>query len=245
MTTAVLLVLLELAFIARAIYRPHRDPASRIAWVVVIGALPVVGIVAYLLLNETPSLGREGLVHRPTASEQCHRDARPGALRRVQHRARARRVSVHLREVFRLQVLPILLGHGCNAEKSVHGRDLAGGGIDLDLVPKRGFQDRAIVQPDPQHAIEDRDVVADVDVSHDVLVFGKTLVEGAHEPDPLVDAVQNVVREEEAKVVRDEALHALEILRVDALEDLLKELGQGGGLFQDVLGGHCALLGGF
>ncbi|KPK49278.1 MAG: hypothetical protein AMJ63_16865 [Myxococcales bacterium SG8_38_1] len=49
----------------------------------------------------------------------------------------------------------------------------------------------------------------------------------------------------EAKVVRDEALHALEILRVDALEDLLKELGQGGGLFQDVLGGHCALPGGF
>jgi cardiolipin synthase len=61
MTTAVLLVLLELAFMARAIYRPHRDPASRIAWVVVIGALPVVGIVAYLLLGET-SIGRKRIV---------------------------------------------------------------------------------------------------------------------------------------------------------------------------------------
>ena len=38
--------------------RPHRDPASRIAWIVVILALPVVGIVAYLLLGET-NIGRK------------------------------------------------------------------------------------------------------------------------------------------------------------------------------------------
>ena len=53
----VLVVLLELAFIARAIFRPHRQPASRVAWVVVIAAFPLVGIVAYLLLGET-SIGR-------------------------------------------------------------------------------------------------------------------------------------------------------------------------------------------
>ena len=49
--------LIELAVIARAILRPHRDPASRIAWVVVIAVLPIIGILAYLLFGET-SIGR-------------------------------------------------------------------------------------------------------------------------------------------------------------------------------------------
>ncbi len=50
--------LIELAVIARAIVRPHRDPSSRIAWVVVIAVLPVFGVVAYLLLGET-NIGRK------------------------------------------------------------------------------------------------------------------------------------------------------------------------------------------
>ena len=53
----ILLGVLELVVIARALLRPHRDPASRIAWVVVIAAIPVIGIIAYLLLGET-SIGR-------------------------------------------------------------------------------------------------------------------------------------------------------------------------------------------
>src|SRR5262245_33377027 len=52
-----LFFLVHLAFVARAVLRPHREPASRVAWVAVILALPVVGIVAYLLLGET-SIGR-------------------------------------------------------------------------------------------------------------------------------------------------------------------------------------------
>jgi cardiolipin synthase len=52
-----LLILIHLAFIARAILRPHREPASRVAWVVVMLVLPVVGIIAYLFLGET-SIGR-------------------------------------------------------------------------------------------------------------------------------------------------------------------------------------------
>jgi cardiolipin synthase len=52
-----LLILIHLAFIARAILRPHREPASRVAWVVVMLVLPVAGIIAYLLLGET-SIGR-------------------------------------------------------------------------------------------------------------------------------------------------------------------------------------------
>jgi len=47
-----LLTLLELFMIARILLRPHRDPASRIAWIVVVMALPLVGALAYLLLGE-------------------------------------------------------------------------------------------------------------------------------------------------------------------------------------------------
>jgi cardiolipin synthase len=49
--------LIHLGVIVRVILRPHRDPASRIAWIVVIIVLPVIGIVSYLLLGET-SIGR-------------------------------------------------------------------------------------------------------------------------------------------------------------------------------------------
>ncbi|TWT60735.1 Cardiolipin synthase [Rubinisphaera italica] len=44
---------LELVFIVRAIIRPHRSPASRIAWVVVIGVIPFLGIFLYVLFGET------------------------------------------------------------------------------------------------------------------------------------------------------------------------------------------------
>ena len=52
-----LVTLFELAVIARILLRPHRDPASRIAWVVVVGVLPLLGMLAYLLLGEV-SIGR-------------------------------------------------------------------------------------------------------------------------------------------------------------------------------------------
>jgi cardiolipin synthase len=48
-----LLFLIHLAFAARSILRPNREPASRVAWVVVILAMPVAGIIAYILLGET------------------------------------------------------------------------------------------------------------------------------------------------------------------------------------------------
>ncbi|MFT5732666.1 MAG: cardiolipin synthase [Planctomycetota bacterium] len=49
---------MHLLVVARAILRPHRQPASRAAWVVVILSLPIVGIIAYVLLGET-NIGRE------------------------------------------------------------------------------------------------------------------------------------------------------------------------------------------
>ncbi|MFL6721176.1 MAG: cardiolipin synthase, partial [Sphingomonas sp.] len=42
----------QLAVFVRAILRPHRDPASRVAWAVVIVVLPILGLAAYLLLGE-------------------------------------------------------------------------------------------------------------------------------------------------------------------------------------------------
>jgi cardiolipin synthase len=50
-------LLIELALIVRVLLRAHRQPASRIAWVVVIFALPVAGILAYLLFGEV-NIGR-------------------------------------------------------------------------------------------------------------------------------------------------------------------------------------------
>jgi cardiolipin synthase len=48
---------IELAVFVRILLRPHRDPASRIAWIVVVGVLPLFGILAYLLLGEV-NIGR-------------------------------------------------------------------------------------------------------------------------------------------------------------------------------------------
>ena len=49
---------ISLLTVLRAITRPDRTPASRVAWIAVIMCLPVIGVVAYLFLGET-SIGRE------------------------------------------------------------------------------------------------------------------------------------------------------------------------------------------
>jgi cardiolipin synthase len=55
---ALLLFIVHLLVVARAITRPNRNPASRVAWVFVIMAMPLFGVIAYLLLGET-SIGPE------------------------------------------------------------------------------------------------------------------------------------------------------------------------------------------
>src|SRR4051812_21180143 len=42
----------DAATIMRALLRPHREPASRLAWIIAVLALPVVGVLLYLLLGE-------------------------------------------------------------------------------------------------------------------------------------------------------------------------------------------------
>jgi cardiolipin synthase len=48
-----IVILVELAVLVRAILRPHREPASRLAWVIIIVVAPVIGTLAYLFLGET------------------------------------------------------------------------------------------------------------------------------------------------------------------------------------------------
>ena len=43
---------LQLAVLVRAMTRPEREPASRLAWMLVILAVPGAGVVLYLLLGE-------------------------------------------------------------------------------------------------------------------------------------------------------------------------------------------------
>lgn len=63
-----------LAVCARVLLRPHRDPASRIAWLVVVGVVPVVGMAAYLLVGEV----RAAHIRQP-ARQQAGRSWTPQA----------------------------------------------------------------------------------------------------------------------------------------------------------------------
>jgi cardiolipin synthase len=43
-------VIAQAAVILRVLLRPHRNPASRLSWAVVVLAVPVAGMLGYLLL---------------------------------------------------------------------------------------------------------------------------------------------------------------------------------------------------
>ncbi len=50
-------VALQVFFIGRALLRPEREPAARMAWVVVILVAPIIGLLFYVLFGE-PNIGR-------------------------------------------------------------------------------------------------------------------------------------------------------------------------------------------
>jgi cardiolipin synthase len=52
LTIASLHVLVQILLIARVLLRRHREPASRIAWIVVIATAPILGMFAYIMLGE-------------------------------------------------------------------------------------------------------------------------------------------------------------------------------------------------
>ena len=71
--------LADAATIIRALLRPHREPASRLAWIIAVLALPIVGVLLYLLLGEARisserrSRGREinERLPRPVGNYEC------------------------------------------------------------------------------------------------------------------------------------------------------------------------------
>ena len=56
--TLTVLICIQIGLVVRVFLRPHREPASRITWTVIIVSLPVVGIVGYLLFGEV-NIGRK------------------------------------------------------------------------------------------------------------------------------------------------------------------------------------------
>ena len=123
---ALLLFLIHLAVIARVILRPHREPASRIAWIVVIIALPVVGIISYLLLGET-NIGRR----RVRRMRKCWPVCRVSPTRRERMRQRCRRK-------FRNVTAPLFrVGHSVNGFEPVggnHGRLLPDSNATIESI---------------------------------------------------------------------------------------------------------------
>jgi cardiolipin synthase len=76
-------ILILAGVILRILLRPHRQAASRIAWIVVVLSVPFVGVVAYLLLGET-NIGKkrvlrmkEVLSRLPDAADIPHRTDDP------------------------------------------------------------------------------------------------------------------------------------------------------------------------
>src|SRR5690348_13020259 len=69
----------DAATAARALLRPHREPASRLAWIIAVFALPIAGVILYLLLGETRisgprrTRGKEinARLPRPPGNLQC------------------------------------------------------------------------------------------------------------------------------------------------------------------------------
>src|SRR5690606_657845 len=61
----------------------RRSPATALAWLVVIGFVPVAGVIAYLLVGET-RLGRRARAATAFRSEMPHPDARDHAMRALE-----------------------------------------------------------------------------------------------------------------------------------------------------------------
>ena len=92
-------VLLQVGLAVRVILHPHRDPASRIAWLAVIFAMPVAGLVIYTLFGEV-NIGRLRVERRRRLRERMpdlpgvrSRDLETLALPLAEHHAHLFRVG--------------------------------------------------------------------------------------------------------------------------------------------------------
>jgi cardiolipin synthase len=83
-----IVVIIELAVLVRAIVRPHREPASRLAWVIIIVVAPVIGTILYLLLGETRMRRRRfGQIVDAALPRRAPEKAAVAKLRRSAHNA--------------------------------------------------------------------------------------------------------------------------------------------------------------
>lgn len=67
---------IHLVIIVRIVLRPQREPASRIAWLIAAIAVPVVGVVAYLLLGEARITARRRERYRRIEAHLPHPEAK-------------------------------------------------------------------------------------------------------------------------------------------------------------------------
>ncbi|MCF7978490.1 MAG: PLDc N-terminal domain-containing protein, partial [Chromatiaceae bacterium] len=71
-------LVIQVLLIIRVLLKPHRDPTARLTWVVVVIALPIAGIIAYLLFGET-NIGRKRAERMRRVLEQMpHISTAPG-----------------------------------------------------------------------------------------------------------------------------------------------------------------------
>ena len=122
------------AVIVRVLLRPGRDPASRVAWILFIATLPIVGAVAYVLLGEVHPGGhpeRRG-VFAESGAPQAGRDvsSASGKDDEGEHR------SGHEREHERADAsrLPQSVIAGFAAARSISGYAPVGGNIGVLLA---------------------------------------------------------------------------------------------------------------
>lgn len=80
---SILFVAIHAAIIVRIILRPQREPASRIAWLVSVMAVPLVGIVAYLLLGEARISAKRRERYRRIEAHLPHPAAKEPVRRRL------------------------------------------------------------------------------------------------------------------------------------------------------------------
>jgi cardiolipin synthase len=74
---------IHLVIIVRIILRPQREPASRIAWLVTAIAVPVVGIIAYLLLGEARITAKRRERYHRIEAHLPHPEAKEDVRRRL------------------------------------------------------------------------------------------------------------------------------------------------------------------
>lgn len=101
---------LQVGFLLRAILRPHREPSSRVAWVLLMLAVPTFGMIAYVLFGETNIGRRRARRYRLSARHRNQPDAH------ALHEVELELVEAEHRHLFRF-------GHSISGHPPVGGNN--------------------------------------------------------------------------------------------------------------------------